>query len=212
MQKLFSFATLLLCLTLLISCSDDDDGGASKISIGGDTSGAQNNVGYNFPVSASYQGAAVGSNLSATVTAKTGDIVTINISGSGGAALGSMFDSEYINASGDFSQNRQFINSSEGIAYVNAKGEQNVLVKYDSEVGDKWSFTTKSGHTIKSKVVHKSTDDDYMWGGMYIKVVKVEQDISLPGINKATYIANHRWGLVGIEVTLEDGSKANLNL
>ena len=52
--------------------------------------------------------------------------------------------------------------------------------------------------------------DDYPYGMMYIKVVKVEEVPnylkSATGIRKITYIANHKFGLVGFMVTLDDGS------
>jgi hypothetical protein len=78
-----------------------------------------------------------------------------------------------------------------------------ILVKYDSEVGD----TYDAGSGVKRKVTAKSTTDDYPWGIMYIKVIKVEESPSLiPGVKKMVYYANHKWGIVGLEVTFEDNT------
>ncbi len=78
-----------------------------------------------------------------------------------------------------------------------------ILVKYDSEVGD----TYDAGSGVKRKVTAKSTTDDYSWGFMLIKVIKVEESPSLiPGIKKMIYYANHKFGIVGLEVTFEDNT------
>lgn len=81
-----------------------------------------------------------------------------------------------------------------------------VLVKYDSKVGDTYS----AGSGYKRKVISKSTNDDYSFGFFNIKVMKVEESpSSIPGVKKLIYIANHRFGIVGIEVTFEDDSTMN---
>lgn len=76
-----------------------------------------------------------------------------------------------------------------------------IIVKYDSEVGDTYS----AGNGVVRKVVSRSSDDDYPYYFWYIKVIKVEESPSvLPGVKKIVYIANHRFGIVGIELTLDD--------
>jgi len=77
------------------------------------------------------------------------------------------------------------------------------LVKYDSKVGDK--YTVFPG--VEREVISKSTDDDYPYGFMYIKVIKVEEPAGLiPGVNKIVYVANHKFGIVGLELTLDDAT------
>jgi hypothetical protein len=59
-------------------------------------------------------------------------------------------------------------------------------------------------------VVSKSTDDDYPYGFYNIKTIQVETDAnnlgSTGGIDKITYIANHKFGLVGVKVTFNDAT------
>ena len=81
-----------------------------------------------------------------------------------------------------------------------------VLVKYSSKVGDTYS----AGSGYERKVISKSTTDDYPYVFFDIKVIKVEESpCSIPGVKKLVYIANHRFGLVGVEVTFDDNSTIN---
>jgi hypothetical protein len=83
------------------------------------------------------------------------------------------------------------------------------LVKYDSKVGDKYKVTGG----VEREVISKSTDDDYPYGYMYIKVMKVEESPSLiPGVSKIVYIANHKFGIVGLEVTLDDNTTKSFSI
>ncbi len=83
-----------------------------------------------------------------------------------------------------------------------------VLVKYDAAVGD--TFAAGSGKV--RTVVSKTGVDDYPYGFYMIKTIQVESTVSeaarLSGINKITYIANHRFGMVGVKVNFEDGTNA----
>ncbi len=103
---------------------------------------------------------------------------------------------------------------------VTSKGIQNVydngnksfsLVEYDAKVGDTYKIKLPAG-TVTRKVTRKSTEDDYFWGFMNIKVIEVEEKSPTPGISKVVYYANHRFGLVGVDVHFEDGSKAMANI
>jgi len=81
-----------------------------------------------------------------------------------------------------------------------------VLVKYDSKVGDTYPI----GKTGKErKVVSKTGVDDYPYGFYLIKTIQVEMeplDMKGGGIEKITYIANHKFGLVGVKVDFDDAS------
>jgi hypothetical protein len=96
--------------------------------------------------------------------------------------------------------------------YSNADQEPCVLVKYDGKVGDKYSVTTSSGTKIDREITYKSTDDDYAYGFMNIKVIKVEQETSFPGIQKYVMYFNHKFGFVGFEVIAEDGTKLKTSI
>jgi hypothetical protein len=97
----------------------------------------------------------------------------------------------------------EFKITTEGIASVNGL-EPGVIVKFDSNVGD--SYTINGGG--KRTVTSKSTDNDYFWGGMDIKVMQIEENTNKFGVKKTVYWANHKFGLVGIEFTFDDNSTA----
>jgi hypothetical protein len=97
--------------------------------------------------------------------------------------------------------------------YVYSGGDTDkpfTLIKYDAKVGDTYSFTDDEGNTFTRKVVSKSTDDDYELGFLYIKVYKIEEtQENDPLVDKITYYANHKFGLVGIEIEMKGGVKAS---
>jgi hypothetical protein len=95
--------------------------------------------------------------------------------------------------------------TTEGIKCITGPGA-GVIVKYDSKVGDTYPI----GSTGKErKVVSKTGVDDYPYGFMLIKTIQVETDPNIlkntGGINKITYIANHKFGMVGVKVDFDDG-------
>ncbi|MHC1777642.1 MAG: hypothetical protein AB9834_19745 [Lentimicrobium sp.] len=93
----------------------------------------------------------------------------------------------------------------EGLKCITGPGA-GVLVKYDSEVGDSYPV----GNTGKErKVVSKTGVDDYPYGFFLIKTIQVETtpiDMKSGGVEKITYIANHKYGLVGVKVDFDDAS------
>ena len=97
--------------------------------------------------------------------------------------------------------------------YVYSGGDTDkpfTLIKYDAKVGDTYSFTDDEGNTFTRKVVSKSTDDDYELGFLYIKVYKIEEtQENDPLVDKITYYANHKFGLVGIEIEMKGGVTAS---
>lgn len=82
----------------------------------------------------------------------------------------------------------------------NVSGESNgIIIKYDSKEGD----TYNNGR----KVTHVSTDNDFSWRGMKIKVIKVEgEPKKADGVKSVTYWGNHRFGIVAVETTFDDGT------
>lgn len=101
--------------------------------------------------------------------------------------------------------------TNEGVQLVFNDGSKLTLVNYDAKVGDK--YTAKcGGYTFENEVVEKSTEDDFYWGGMYIKVIKVKCKSVTPGISDYMLYYNHKFCLVGIDVIFEDGSKKLIGL
>ena len=82
----------------------------------------------------------------------------------------------------------------------NVSGESNgIIIKYDSKEGDTYS----NGR----KVTHVSTDNDFSWRGMKIKVIQVEgEPKKADGVKSVTYWGNHRFGIVAVETTFDDGT------
>jgi len=95
----------------------------------------------------------------------------------------------------------------EGIKCISGSGA-GVLVKYDSEVGDTYPI----GNTnYTRKVVSKTGVDDYPYGFYLIKTIQVEDMDpgvlkNTGGVNKVTYIANHKFGLVGVRLDMDDAT------
>jgi len=199
-MKIKFLAFAVITAMFFASCKDEID------EIGGNTDLETNKVGFTYDLKGTFAGANVGTGFKATVTESTGDAVKIKLEGKVVDKFASNFPSPHIGQNGNVSISGKFINSSDGVAYVNAKGEQSVLVKYNAKVGDKWSYTTVSGKKITREVKSVSKDNDYYWGGMNIKVIKIEQGLPYPGFNKAVYYANHKFGLVGVDIILEDGT------
>ncbi|GAB6278157.1 MAG: hypothetical protein STSR0006_01520 [Lentimicrobium sp.] len=79
---------------------------------------------------------------------------------------------------------------------------QGILVKFDANVGD--TYPIKDSDTER-KVVYKSTTDDFQYAFYNIKVIEVEHEINFYGLKKINYWVNHKFGLVRVEFTLDDG-------
>lgn len=95
--------------------------------------------------------------------------------------------------------------TSNGMQAVFEDGTSFTLVKYDAEVGDKYTATV-GGTTLENEVIEKSTEDDFFWGGILIKVITVRYYSHSPGILYVDQSYNHKWGLVGLAIYFEDGS------
>lgn len=102
---------------------------------------------------------------------------------------------------------------------ITEKGIQNVLedgyftlIEYDGKVGDKYSHKI-DGKKVTREITYKSTDNDYEWGFLDIKVMKVtETGRSLPGVKKLEYIFNHNFGLVGAKAYFDDGTEKIISI
>ncbi|MHC1706716.1 MAG: hypothetical protein AB9842_04230 [Bacteroidales bacterium] len=194
----------LLGLLILVSCKKDD-----KATLGGDPSpiGALNNT-FNISVVPGVQ------NFTAKVTAIDGDISTVTytatLAGSTATTILSALSGATLTGN-SFTRISRYKITTEGIQSVYDDGNI-ILVKYDAKVGDEWSG--KVGEfEIKREVTSVSETDDYSWNSMLIKVIKIQETgRGLPGVYKIDFIANHKYGLVGIVVELEDGSTQEISV
>ncbi len=80
------------------------------------------------------------------------------------------------------------------------------LVRYDSKVGDKYTFEKEDGTVIEREVTYKSSTDEYEMGFLLIKVIKVVEKSEDPLVDNITYITNHKFGLVGVEIRMVNGT------
>ncbi|MPM70236.1 hypothetical protein SDC9_117189 [bioreactor metagenome] len=213
------FISLLCGIYLLSAC--EKEGSSSSAELGGDTNLTKNQVGNTSTGTIKLGGTASSINSQVKVVENNNGLIAVEFSfpisssfsgtvdGIGNALYGEDFNkykSSFIDSSGNFKGKFKFKNSSEGVAIVNASGKQAVIMKYDVNVGDKWTYTKKNGKIANYKVTKKSTTDDYDYGSLKIKTVQVERTSSEPGVTKIIYIGNHKFGLIGIEMYLEDGS------
>jgi hypothetical protein len=99
----------------------------------------------------------------------------------------------------------------EGIKSISGNNA-GVLVKYGSKVGDTYPIEGSSG--VRT-VVSKTGEDDYPYGFMLIKTIQVEQTnfgLKSAGIESVTYIANHKFGMVGVKVDFDDETSVTFPL
>ena len=204
----------IIALVLVIaSCKKDDDNSGNSNSIGGSTSIPINTVGNTWANSiiagtSFYQG-------TITITSITDGVATVQFSAAIPANIPILqgIKAKYKDGSGNLICEGKYKMTDAGILdYNNIDHEPFVLVKFDASVGDKYTLTKSDGTKIVREVVRKSTTDDYYWGGMLIKTIDVEQSSNIPGVKKITYFSNHKFGLVGVMVEMDDGSKPQLSL
>lgn len=98
----------------------------------------------------------------------------------------------------------EFKQTDQGIEAVTGLAE-GIIVDYDAKVGDEY----KIPGGVRT-VVSKSTEDDFFWGGMLIKVIQVEEYPKNIGVKKIVYSTNHKFGLVAVQFTFDDDSYAML--
>lgn len=209
--------TLLLVFVMFVMTSCDwlDFGKKSEdsSSIGGSSSIPANTVGNTFSPAVKIGGVSYPGNSSATITKIEGGIATINVKSKLPANVTQIIGTGAKDASGNLNYDLKVKMTDEGILdYTNKDHDPFVLVRYDASVGDKYTLEKSDGVTITRKVISKSTTDDYFWSGMLIKTINVEQDSRIPGIKKIEFIANHKFGLVGIRFYMEDGTTSQIDL
>jgi len=207
MNSKILFTSIILTGTLVFSACNILGGSSSSSGtdpIGGDPTplGA---VGNSFDIPA-FPGT---SDRVVEVIARDGNISTIqgSVTVSNPMILEMAKSLPYLEVEGDkVSGSQDFRITDKGIQNVYDDGKTLTLVNYDAKKGDTYSLK-RDGHTIRRKVQEVSSEDDFMWGFMYIKVIEIEETGSgIPGLSSVVYYANHRFGIVGFDVHYEDGS------
>ena len=100
--------------------------------------------------------------------------------------------------------------TTKGVQSVYDDGTNFTLVKYDAEVGDKYTLK-RNGQNLVREVTQKSTEDDYYWNGWLLKTITVkETGRAVPGLSQTELVFNHKFGLVGYTLKFEDGSSESI--
>jgi len=203
---------LLFAVLVMTACEKSNDGDSSG-TLGGNTDVPMNDVGNIFSGTVLFGDSYF--NVDGAVTESADGIITVDIAGAlpDDFPLASLIPASYKDVSGNLDTEMKFKNTSAGILdYTNSDGKPLVLVKYDCSVGDQYMLEKSDGNTITRTVTAKSSTDDYPYGFYLIKTITVEQDSRIPGVDKIIYNANHKFGLVGIEIMMEDGTSSNIVL
>ncbi len=99
----------------------------------------------------------------------------------------------------------------EGVANE-LNGQMFTMVKYDGKVGDQYSAKA-NGKTITREIRSKSETDDYPYAFFNIKALEVQSTgLNIPGVKRFVFYFNHRFGFVGLQVELEDGTTPKLTI
>jgi hypothetical protein len=151
------------------------------------------------------------SNFSATVTSNSGGVSTYSAQATVTNTILKTALSNYpgITVSNNTVtiSNIQIQSTTDGIKCISGPGA-GVLVKYDASVGDTYPVGTSGA---VRRVVSNSGVDEYPYGMLLIKTIQVESTpnslkSTASGVTKITYVANHKFGLVGVKVTMDDGT------
>jgi len=212
MKKLF---TLLLSITMVVLCLSCKKEKKETVPVAPGTvtiAGEQSPIGVVGTTVSSSSGVIAGvSSISISVTSLSNGVSTCTgsaiVTNQAIKNLLSNIPELTINGDTVSTNSVKFRSTTEGIESCSGPAP-GIWVKYSSSVGDTYPIGSASN---KRTVVSKSSTDDYYWGGMYIKVLKVEENPSYlksTVVTKITYIANHKFGMVGIEVTFDDETTA----
>jgi len=212
--RLLGFAALLLLMT---ACRKGSGGTyiEDATTLGGNGNIPANVVGYQYYCTSDIPGL----NITETkVLSNNNGEVTINIQAVlPNHPLTSLVPPSLVGSNGTVNFIQKYKNTDEGILdYTNGDGKPFVIVKYDGSVGDQYRLRRNNGSVITRTIMSKSINDDYAYGPMMIKVMKIDQNFdefsNMQGFRKVTYIANHRWGLVGLVFESEDGSNYKIKI
>lgn len=210
-NKLPFFGAVCLVLSgLCAACSDPNE-------LGGNTDTEMGKVGNVV----SFLGAKVGGaniDISATGTVMRNDdgvvILKVKVDLSKDPlldAFAGLLPASALDSDGNIDTELKLKITDEGIQdYID--GDPHTYIKYDAEVGDTYPLTTSDGLTITREVTARSDQDDFPYRAMQIKTITVESNARIDGIKKITYRANHKFGIVYLEVIPESGAPASVYL
>ncbi|MFM2283714.1 MAG: hypothetical protein RL222_1218 [Bacteroidota bacterium] len=198
------------------SCKKDDLG-----TLGGDTDLPLTEVGNESSIYIDYDGEDVEQDLTLTVVRNDNGDVTYKVLVDFTGHPDSAFLVPLIPANLKDAQNRANFEvklriTSEGIQdYINNSSKPFTLVKYDSKVGDTYTYEV-DGKTLTRTVTENNGLNEWPLGFFNIKTVEVQQTTFNPVmgalVNKMKYRANHKFGLVYMEAELKNGKTMEIEI
>ena len=209
MKKIsYFFLPAVVALFMLISngCQKSSN---DTTTVGG-TPTPMGNVGNTFS-----GGIAGATNLNGVITVSKDNISTIHCTGTITdpalkTVLGLLNSSSLVNVNpttGAFTADLKVMFLSTGIVdYFSSDNTGSALIGYGAAVGTKYTCKNAEGHTFTREVTAVSTADDYFYGGLMIKTTTIKELSPARGIDRIEYRTNHKFGLVGIYIYLDDST------
>jgi len=217
MKKLLFFILIGGLITIYYSCSKEQSIGGPNV-LGGETDIPLTVLGSVSDLYIYLGGSQVHGTM--TITAKQGGICTyhalIDFTGHPDSAFyASVIPRKYFDSLGRFNYDIKMNITSEGIQEYSYDGSINnpwTIVKYNDGVGTVYPF--RPGSPNIRTVTAKSTEDDFPMGFYLIKVSKVVQPYPPDDqyIDTLVFYANHKFGLVTLEVKLKSGILAKCDV
>jgi hypothetical protein len=194
--KILSFSLMSFLLIALISCDE------STSELGGD----QSEFGEIGVSATSYNLPAVLQGGTAEITDLKDGVSVLTLSVDFSESEIETIQQRLPNFDGRSDFDAKYRVTTKGIQSVYDDGTNFTLVKYDAEVGDKYTLK-RDGQNLVREVTQKSTEDEYYWNGWLLKTITVkETGRAVPGLSETELVFNHRFGLVGYTLIFEDGS------
>ncbi len=105
--------------------------------------------------------------------------------------------------------------TSEGYQILSQGGTPQTIIRYNDPVGTKYSFDNVYSNTkIQGEITEKTGMDDWPFLFYYIKTSKVEFKYpnDFPFVDKVSLRANHRFGLVYLEIKFKGNQTINADI
>jgi hypothetical protein len=122
-----------------------------------------------------------------------------------------------LDANGNIDTELKFKVTTEGIQdYYYSNGDETkpfTIVKYNMNVGDKWTFKTPSGKVVERELTEKTGKDDWYFGFFLIKTLETtEHNPDVVGVVNVKFRTNHRFGLVYAQYILMNGDTVRIGI
>ena len=216
-MRLHTSLPFILIVTIVLSCSDNGTDPEDPNDLSGTTDLELTRPGNEYGVYVTVGDQQMDLQDSVYIEKNDNGLVTVRI------RIKKIDDPRWVlipadlkNASDDIDTQMTFHVTSNGIQNYFYSGEDLTrpftIIKYDAKVGDTYTFTTDAGKTVIRTITHRSEQDDWPLGFIYIKTIVTEEESPIEGIDKVIYRSNHKFGLVHVEYQLADGTSVKIDL